>query len=82
MSKLTVLQRYSARYEADLHVSLLEQAGIPVVVRGPEIGIFGPGFAGSTASGVVLLVPEDRLGDALDVLAIASADDEDDLSLS
>jgi hypothetical protein len=59
-----LLAEYGAGYEADLAAAILEAHGIPVLRQGPEIGIFGPGFAGPTARGVELLVPEEFLEEA------------------
>lgn len=59
---------YGAGYEADLAESILRDAGIPVLVRGPEIGIFGPGFAGPTSRGVTILVPAEMLQQARELL--------------
>ncbi|HMS01887.1 MAG TPA: hypothetical protein PKE51_02885, partial [Gemmatimonadaceae bacterium] len=44
--------------------AVLRAHDIPVLRKGPEAGIFGHGFAGVTAGGVELLVPEDRVADA------------------
>lgn len=62
------LADFAAGYEADLAATLLRSAGIPVLVRGPEIGIFGPGFAGATTRGVTLLVPAECVEEAREVL--------------
>ena len=59
---------FGAPPEADLAAGRLESAGIPVLVRGPETGIFGPGFAGTSPLGVSLYVPTDRLEDARQLL--------------
>lgn len=40
------LREYAGRLEADVDAGVLEEAGIPFVVKGPAIGIFGPGFSG------------------------------------
>ena len=65
------LREYGGRLEADLDIALLEEAGIPFVVKGPATGIFGPGFAGSTPLGLTILVPDELLGAAREVLGIA-----------
>ena len=39
----------------------LEAAGIPVLVKGEEAGIWGPGFAGPTSQGITLLVATERV---------------------
>lgn len=74
MAAWRVLSRFGARFEADLQVALLEGAGIPVLVRGAETGIFGPGFAGATASGVTVLVPEDSFERAREVIGATGLD--------
>jgi hypothetical protein len=60
---------FGTGYEADLAEGILRSAGIPVLVRGPEIGIFGPGFAGPTPRGVTILVPAEYHEEARDLLA-------------
>jgi hypothetical protein len=64
------LKEYFGLGEADLDIGLLEGAGIPVLVKGPPTGIFGPGFAGPTADGVTVLVPEECLTAARQVLGL------------
>lgn len=68
-SKWVAIAEYGAAYQADIAEGLLREAGIPVLIQGPEIGIFGPGFAGPTSRGVTLLVPADALDAALELLA-------------
>jgi hypothetical protein len=63
------LAEFGAGYEADFAEAVLRAHEIPVLRRGPEIGIFGPGFAGATARGVELLVPAERLEEAQAALA-------------
>lgn len=64
---------YAAGFEADLAVARLESAGILAVSRGNDIiGIFGPGFGGSTARGVTVLVPSDAADAARELLAPAA----------
>ncbi|HEX7051967.1 MAG TPA: DUF2007 domain-containing protein [Longimicrobiales bacterium] len=50
---------YAAVYQAEMAVGILEDAGIPAVTRGEQTGIFGPGWAGTVAKGVDVLVPDD-----------------------
>jgi hypothetical protein len=64
---------YAALFEADLPRQHLENAGIPVLVEGVEAGIWGPGFAGPTSRGIRLLVPEDRLEEAQELLGMGAA---------
>jgi len=64
-----VLRNYPAQYEADLAISMLKSAGIPVMTRGPLTGAFGPAFAGPTVQGVTILVPSDCLEEASELIA-------------
>ena len=58
------LAEFGAGYEADAAEAVLRAYDIPVLRRGSDVGIFGPGFGGPTAHGVTLLVPLDRLQEA------------------
>ena len=58
------LAEYGAGVDADVAEAVLRAHDIPVLRRGPEVGIFGPGFAGPTAHGISLLVPANRLAEA------------------
>lgn len=70
-SRWVRLATYGSALEADVVVSRLEAAEIPAVSRGNDIvGIFGPGFQGTTAKGVDVLVPEAALDDARELLAL------------
>jgi len=61
---------FSSTFEADIAVARLEAAGILAVSRGNDIvGLFGPGFAGSSARGVRVLVPSDAADAAREILA-------------
>ncbi|MGH7464946.1 MAG: DUF2007 domain-containing protein, partial [Longimicrobiales bacterium] len=60
---------YGAPVQAELDRQMLEQSGIPVLLKGPITGAFGPGFSGPTAQGVTLLVPADRYEAARDLLS-------------
>ncbi len=59
---------YSALFEADAARVLLETAGIPVLVKGSDVGMFGGAFSGPSLSGVTLLVPADRVEEAREQL--------------
>ena len=58
------LASYDFGYEADLAEATLKEAGIPVLVKGRESGIWGPGFAGPSSQGLSVWVPDDSLMDA------------------
>lgn len=62
------IAEFGTTYEAEIAEGILRDAGIPVLVRGPEIGIFGPGFAGPTSRGVTLLVPAEMLDQARELI--------------
>ena len=59
---------YTTTFEADVARAALEQAGIPVLVKGADVGMFGGAFSGPTAHGVTLYVPSDRLEEAADIV--------------
>ena len=66
-----LVETYGALYEAELAAGRLESAGIPARIdqRG-GVGIFGPGHAGLTIHGVVLLVPATKLEEAIAALDV------------
>lgn len=68
MSDWVPVREYAALFQAELDQQMLEQAGIPVLLKGPITSAFGPGFSGPTAQGVTLLVPGDRREAALELL--------------
>lgn len=55
-------------FEADLLRSALEEAEIPVLVRGAQAGMLGAGFLGTVIGGVALHVPSSELERAREVL--------------
>ena len=55
-------------FEADLLRSALEEAEIPVLVRGRHAGIYGAGFQGMVMGGVELHVPLPELERAREIL--------------
>ena len=66
---------YASGFGADLAVASLEARGVPARARSNDIvGIFGPGFAGATARGVDVLVPEPALEAARTALAREAPD--------
>ena len=46
---------------ADTIKVLLEQEGIPVLVKGYQVGMWGSAFQGSISEGAEILVPESAL---------------------
>jgi len=59
---MKAIKRYPTRVEADLARIALEAAGVPAVVVGIGVGMEGG------MDGVQLLVPDERIDDALAVL--------------
>lgn len=66
-SQWTRFRSYPSLVEAEFDRERLEAVGIPVLVKGPESGIFGPGFSGPSALGVELMVPKSQIGAAEEV---------------
>lgn len=54
--------------EADTIRATLELEGIPVLVRGYQVGMFGSGFQGPITEGAEILVPESALVRARELL--------------
>lgn len=72
MSDWVVLSHYASSLEADIAVAQLHSSGISAYARGNDIvGIFGPGFQGTTARGVDVMVPSSSLADARDILGLS-----------
>ena len=63
-----LLASFDFGYEADFAESAIAAAGIPVVVKGREAGIWGPGFAGPSSQGLSLWVPKTCLKEARELL--------------
>lgn len=64
------LTTFGSGLEADIARQTLDAEGIPALVRGDHVGIFGAGFQGTVASGVELLVPEPELDRARELLGL------------
>jgi hypothetical protein len=73
---------YSARYLAEIPIQTLEGAGIPVLVKGQEPGIWGPAFSGPTLGGIRLLVPAPAADDARELLGGEAQGDFEDEEVS
>jgi hypothetical protein len=59
---------FSTGLAADIAQQSLEEAGIPVLLKGDRAGIFGAAFQGAFAGGVEILVPTIALAHAREVL--------------
>ena len=55
------LASFANGLDADLARARLEAEGIPVILKGPQVGMFGAGFQGSFMGGAELLVPSPEL---------------------
>lgn len=62
------LATYPNGFEADQAREVLEADGIPVLLKGPQVGIFGAGFQGALQGGVELHVPSPELSRAKSLL--------------
>ena len=65
----------STGFEADTARATLEDAGIPVLVRGNQAGIFGGGFQGLVIGGIDIFVPTDAVPRARELVV---DDDEEE----
>ena len=54
--------------EADTIRATLEMEGIPVLVRGYQVGMFGSGFQGTLSEGAEILVPDSALDRARELV--------------
>jgi hypothetical protein len=71
MTDWTKIANFGSGLEADLAVEQLRGQDIPAEARGNDIvGIFGPGFQGTTARGVDVLVPANLVEKARTVLGL------------
>lgn len=68
-----VLAQFGARWEAELLVGALRAAKIPVLIDGPDTALFGPGFSGGFAPGVVVRVPRELADQAEDIRSVFDA---------
>jgi hypothetical protein len=55
------LASFANGFDADLVRARLEAEGIPVLLKGPQVGMFGAGFQGSLMGGAELFVPSPEL---------------------
>lgn len=66
------LHTFTTGLEADAARLTLEEAEIPVLIPGQQVGIFGPGFHGGQPGGTTVLVPEVALLHARELLGLDS----------
>jgi hypothetical protein len=64
----TLLTKVYSGLAADTIRATLELEGIPALVRGYQVGMFGSGFQGPLSEGAEILVPESALARARDLL--------------
>ena len=63
------IARFPSRLEAETIGHALDEHGIPFLVQSPDIGMFGPGFAGANpAGGAALCVPESAVEQVRELL--------------
>jgi len=67
-TELVELTTCSYGYQCDMILEALNEAGIPSITRGPEVGVFGYGFGGPTPKGITISVPADRIEEARRIL--------------
>jgi hypothetical protein len=65
-----IIATFATGFEADLARAALEAAGILVMVKGPQVGLFGAGFQGAMGAGVELLVPAPEVARSLALLDV------------
>lgn len=70
MSDFVAFNTYSSTVEAEMHAQILENAGIPAIVQSPGQGMYGAGFSGIFVHGVTLLVAEEHLERAAELIDI------------
>jgi Putative prokaryotic signal transducing protein len=64
----TVLATVYSGLEVDTIRAVLEAEGIPVLVSGYQVGMWGSGFQGPISEGAKVLVPESALDRARELL--------------
>ena len=74
-----VAASYDAAYKAEMAAAQLQTAGIPYRLdRKGAVGLFGPGFGGTSVRGVDLLVPRSKLEDARELIGVTHLRLEED----
>lgn len=70
MSDWVQLATFTTGFEADLAQQSLNEAEIPCLLSGNQIGMFGAGFQGPVMGGIKLYVPSTAVDTARDLLAL------------
>ncbi len=68
-SEWAMVATFSTGFEADIARATLESAGILVMKRGEQTGIFGPSFQGPVMGGIDILVPAADLEQARELIS-------------
>lgn len=68
MSEWVQLATFATGFEADLAQQSLNEAEIPCLLRGNQIGMFGAGFQGPVMGGIHLYVPSAAIETARELL--------------
>lgn len=66
--KWALLKTVYTGLDADTIRAVMEEEGIPVLVRGYQVGMWGSGFQGPISEGADVLVPESALDRARELL--------------
>ncbi|MHB1312305.1 MAG: putative signal transducing protein [Gemmatimonadaceae bacterium] len=68
-ARWALLATYATGFDAELAKARLEDEDIPVLIKGPQVGVFGAGFQGVMGGGLELFVPSPELDRARELLA-------------
>jgi hypothetical protein len=74
--KWALLKTVYTGLEADTIRTTLELEGIPVLVRGYQVGMWGSAFQGSLSEGADVLVPESALDRARELIPDDAEDEQ------
>jgi hypothetical protein len=71
------IARFDTRLEAEAIGHALDQYDIPFLVKGDDIGIFGPGHVMATPQGSSLWVPASRRREVVELLSCVVTSEEE-----
>jgi hypothetical protein len=74
----TLLTTVYSGLDADIIKATLEAEGIPVLVKGYQVGMWGSGFQGSISEGADVMVPERAIERARELWPDAEPPDSGD----